>query len=290
MNSEVGHDANDKSMRVVARALTVLSLIGSYPNGLTLQEIHDRSEIPLASLHRILSTLVAERFAFKAAGNRRYFLGERASDLARSRNFGSFVVPPPLALTDAAERSGETVFLTQLIEHRIVCVSLVEARHSLRLTVSIGESVPLDTAASARVVLAHLNSDLRQRVLRADQRLAAAPDATERLARLEHHLALVQERGFDFCAGELDEGVWAVAAPIFDANGDISLGITLAAAATRMAKSEAKARALEIILSAAEVLSRQNGFAVPIRPEQDGAELTRALGQSVNMPDLSMLN
>lgn len=267
-------------MRVVARALSVISLLGNYTRGLTLQEMHNRLEIPLGSLHRILATLVTEEFIFRSPINKRYYLGSRATALSKAQNYDSFVVPPPTALTDAAQESGETVFLTQLIDKRIVCVSLVEARHSLRLTVDIGESVPLETAASARVILAHLDTPVLETVLHADAALAGAAELQTTVPSLPAHLASVRERGFDFCAGELDEGVWAVAAPVFNANGEIALGITLAAAATRMATLDDKARALDVVMRAAETLSRQNGFPGAEKPRPNPRALLRAFGQA----------
>lgn len=252
--------ADAKSMRLVKRSLSVLNLVGKYEQGLTLQEIHNRLEIPLGSLHRIASTLVDEEYLFRSPLNKKFYIGQQAKALGGSKKSESYVVPPPKVLIDAAEESGETIFLTQLIDVGITCVSLVEARHSLRLTVDIGKTVPVLNAASARIILAHLDADTVSTIVQSDEGFAELNDPETAYQKLLYHLEIVRAQGYDSCAGELDDGVWAVSAPVFDAKGAVVLGVTLAAAATRVQTEQAKKSALSVVRRAAEALSQENGF------------------------------
>lgn len=252
-------------MRLVKRAIAVLNLISKYEHGLTLQEIHDRLDIPLGSLHRITSALLEEEYLFRSTLNRKFYLGQQAKELGDTKKQDSYVVPPPNVLIDAAEESGETVFLTQLIDDRITCVSLVEAKHQLRLTVDIGKSVPVLNAASARIILAHLDTQMVSRIVRSDEGFAELNDPESAYVKLLKHLERVREQGYDSCAGELDDGVWAVSAPVFDAKGSVVLGVTLAAAATRVPSDKAKSAALKVVRKAADALSVENGFVPPKR-------------------------
>ena len=250
-------------MQVVVRALDVLRALADAHEGKSLQQLHLDLEIPVASMYRLLGTLTHTGFATRSTMSGRYYLGSEARNLATPpASIASQLVTPPPALAQAATESGETVFLTELIGEVPVCVSLVEARqHALRLFVHIGQEMPLHAAASSRAILAY-QADAKVRSMLGAADLKSFTDGTPRtMSQVLHHLESVRERGYDVCEDELDNDVWAIAAPVRSPDGNVTSSVTLAAAGTRMQDDILKEHARETILRAAAALSTQLGAA-----------------------------
>lgn len=141
----------------VTRALRVIGMLATSRRGMTLQQLHEQLDIPIGSMHRVLAALAEEQYVTRSPINRCYFLGPASTELAAiSSGGGGTIVTPPAPMEEAARESGETVFLTELVGLRLICVALVEARHPLRLFVRVGQEMSPHAAASARSVLAFL--------------------------------------------------------------------------------------------------------------------------------------
>lgn len=253
-------EAGDKPMLVVVRALSVLTLLSENPQGLTLQQIHKKLSIPLASTHRILGTLEHEHYVSRSTTTKRYSLGTIARRLTASASYSSYLVQPPAPVLDLGRQSGETVFLTQMVDSRVVCVSLVESVHNLRLFVRVGQEMPLHAAASARAILAYREPALVEALLSTYPRKVFTSGTPRDVNDVIDHLASIRDFGFDVCDSELDDNVWAVAAPVFDEAGRVEYGVTLAAASVRMESLQSRIDAVEMIVAAAHSLSAGLGY------------------------------
>lgn len=248
-------------MQVVVRALQVLQALAATPRGLTLQELHERLDVPVGSMHRMLATLSEHGFVARSPSNRRYFLGPATRQLTEQNHDGHTALAAPYpALVSAAEDSGETVFLTELVGDRAVCIALVPGQHPLRLFVRIGQEMPLHAAASSRTILAYHNDNDARRLLAGYRLTAFTKDTPTTVDQVLEHLALVRARGYDVCDDELDHGVWAVSAPIFTATERVNTSVTLAAAATRLRDPLERAKATQSVLAAARTMSEDLGF------------------------------
>ncbi|MFJ5223390.1 IclR family transcriptional regulator [Streptomyces sp. NPDC088400] len=245
----------------VTRALRVIGTLAASRRGMTLQQLHEQLDIPIGSMHRVLAALTEEQYVTRSPINRCYFLGPASTELAAiSSGGGGSIVTPPAPMEEAARESGETVFLTELVGLRLICVALVEARYPLRLFVRVGQEMPPHAAASARSVLAFLPPETVSVMLR-DRDLTAYSEETPRTAQeMEDHLAEVRSRGYDVCANELDDNVWAVSAPVFTSTAQTFSSVTLAAAGHRMRDPLERARATETVLRAARTMSQELGY------------------------------
>lgn len=264
----------EKPMHVVVRALSVLTALSNRREGVTLQQLHRELDIPLGSMHRLLRSLEGEEFITRSTTTKRYTLGSAALALGYHEQYDAFLVPAPQPVVELGRKSGETAFLTRMIDSRIICVSLVESTHPLRLFVHVGQEMPLHAAASARIVLAHRDPVLVEALLTGQRREAYTTGTIREVNQLIDHLTLVRNRGFDVCSSELDDAVWAVAAPVYDVFGRVECGIALAAAAGRVDSAERRAEFTSMVLRAAADLSRSQGFTGDLPRIHDIAELT----------------
>lgn len=243
-------------MQPVRRSLQVLTAVSTAPGGVTLQDLSRLQEVPVASMHRMLAVLVSEQYLVRSESTKRYFLGPAARELGgptRSVPIHSKLVYP--ALHRLSEATGETVFITELIEGRAICVSLIGAKHPLRLFVNVGQEMPLHAAASARVLLADLPPDELAAVLSAVPMTAFTQTTPTTPAQLGEHLADIRRVGHDVCENELDRDVWAVAVPVRDTAGSVVAAVTMAAPVGRVPDADARATALRLTRKAAASLA-----------------------------------
>ncbi|MFC5746266.1 IclR family transcriptional regulator [Actinomadura rugatobispora] len=247
-------------MQVLNRALRVIKTLSTSQRGMTLQQLHEELEIPIGSMHRVLAALTEERYVTRSPTNRRYFLGPAAAELVGiSTAARGTLVTPPAPVLRAARESGETVFLTELIGLQTVCCALVEGHHPLRLFVRVGQEMPLHAAASARSILAYLPGEMVDTIFRERDLTAFTAGTLRTPDQVKEHLAQVRARGYDVCENELDENVWAVAAPVFSSTAHVVSSVTLAAAGNRMRDPIQRTRATEIVLRTARALSEELG-------------------------------
>jgi DNA-binding IclR family transcriptional regulator len=248
-------------VQILNRALQVMRVVAASRQGMTLQQLHEELNIPIGSMHRLLGALTEEQYLTRSPTNRRYFVGPAVAMFAAisDRGVPTAIAPPP-ALTEAARASGETTFLTELHGRHVVCVSLVEARHPLRLFVRVGQEMPLHAAASARSILAFLDDATREVLLTEAPLTNFTGDTLRTAEQVRQHLSEVRQRGYDVCDSELDDHVWAVAAPVFTSTGQVASSITIAAASARVRDPIKRTQLTETVLRAARTLSEQLGF------------------------------
>ncbi len=256
-------------MQVVVRALAVLRTLAPRTEGLSLAELAEELSVPTGSMHRLLAVLEGEHFVTRSTTNRRYFLGPAARQLTEenSRRHALLVTPHP-ALSAAARRTRETVFLTELVGDRAVCVALVESQHPLRMFVSIGQDMPLHAAASARTLLSDLEPIDVRRLLASRPLQAFTDDTLTDPEDVLEHLALVRARGYDVCDDELDHGVWAIACPVRGSTGRVVASVALAAPAYRVGAPERRRECQDAVIEAAEAMSADLGWTEPALPAE----------------------
>lgn len=259
-------DNGSKSVTVIVRALSILSVLSDSHQGMTLQHIHRSLNLPIATTHRLLHTLTLEGFVVRSEGTKRYNLGPAAKRLGSHHLPSTQLVQPPAPLSRLGAETGETAFITQMIDSRIVCVSLVESTHNLRLFVRVGQEMPLHAAASARSILAYREPALVEAILALHPREQYTRGTPREINLVLDHLVDVRRRGYDICDSELDDDVWAVSAPIFDADGQVNYGVTVAAASSRVALDGRRAELVAHVQHAADNLSAELG-----RPARFGA-------------------
>jgi DNA-binding IclR family transcriptional regulator len=205
----------------------------SFGRGLrVLLTIADRGEIradelsalldtPVSTVYRYLRTLA--EFGFVDRHGSGYRLGPRlmigsganvtAEELIRASD-------PVLRLLE--EETGETALIVRRIGLGVVCLHEVSSRQPLRVSFGSGASLPLQTGAFGKAVLAFAPPDVQ------DEVLATNPPATgSDEERLRADLAEIVRSGVARSVGEVVSGSVAIAVPIFREDGIIAaIGVT----------------------------------------------------------------
>lgn len=255
-----GHKAGPKSgyrdrNSTADRALDILLLFSDNKLAWTGMEIADRIGVARSTGYRYLQSLVNAGFIEEASGGFR--LGPRILELARLARAGTNLADIALpTMRSLAASVNETVLLTRRSGRFVVCLDLVEAAHTVRLSYERGHVLPINAGAAAEVLLAWAPPDDVTAILNAAPLERFTPKTLTDPAQLQARLAQIRKDGVAVSQGELDDQILGVAAPIHDAKGSVVAAVSVAALASRIPRAELK-NVKRAVKNAASTISEQ---------------------------------
>ena len=157
------------------------------------------------------------------------------------------------SLEGLAERTGETVNLAVRDGDRALNVHQVQTGHVVGLTDWTGRALPLHATANGKVLLAFGGGALPRELPRLTQKTITA--RKELRAELER----VGAAGFAVAVEELELGLHAAAAPVFDCFGTCVAAVSASAPAYRLPERRLPALG-ELCVAAGDEISARLGF------------------------------
>src|SRR3954470_7863931 len=206
-----------RTVAAVERALGVVDALDSGEE-LGTNEIARRTGLNPSTTSRLVATLAAGGLVEHVEESGRYRLGPRVVQLGNAvlarLDIRETVRPSLRALTGA---TGETATLSAPGDPDAVTVDFVQGPGSVVSVARLGRPSVAHATAAGKVGLAFGGVAIPDGEL---ERFTAAT-ITDR-ARLEPELRRVRERGYAGALGEREEGLNALAAPIFGSRGDLA--------------------------------------------------------------------
>lgn len=214
-----------KSIRGLQRGIQVVRALQDAP-GLSLAELHRATQLPKATLLRVMQTLEAERLVWRSLGDGLYRYRAAALSPVWMRNQRLAEHAGPLL----AQLQRETQWPSDLVVYRRCFMELVETSRGLsRLAISrdaLGERVDIAGTAAGRAFLAHCDDDLRRRIVDQLVRQPALRGSLGAIDERELAVALDRARRDGFARrdprlitrlahlGRTDDGLDAIAVPV----------------------------------------------------------------------------
>jgi DNA-binding IclR family transcriptional regulator len=178
-------------------------------------EIAQHFGMPRSTTYRYLTSLRSYGLIVEDS-NGGYRLGPRIFPLARVAKAGTSILT--IAQPHLAEINrdlGEAVTLYERIGYQSIALERLESLHSVKMIYTRGQILPWPGAASAKVLLAHAPPDERDAIFRllVPVRYTTKTIKTSKLLRAA--LKKIASDGYTYSDQEREEGVRAIAAPIF---------------------------------------------------------------------------
>jgi DNA-binding IclR family transcriptional regulator len=204
-----------------ARGLRVLLMIADRGE-IRADELSALLETPVSTIYRYLRTLAG--FGFIDRQGAGYRLGPRliigsgtnvtAEELIRTAD-------PVLRLL--VEETGETAVIVRRLGLVAVCLHEAPSQQPLRVTIAPSTSLPLQSGAFGKALLAFAPPEILDEVLGLDAPPGSSPDPD----RLRADLADIVTSGVARSVGEVVSGSVAIAVPIFREDGIVAaIGVT----------------------------------------------------------------
>lgn len=186
-----------------------------------------------AVVHRILQSLASRSLVQVIPGDARYALGPTAVGLGTKAwsqlDVRSLAAPTLRRLRD---QTRETATLSVLVGNRRIYLDQYESPQEVKMVIEIGPQFPLHSGASSRAILAFLPTAFIDEVMADLVDVRPTVDVEEYL----RGLALVREQGYATSLNERNTGAASIAAPFFDASGNVLGSISSSGPAARYAQ------------------------------------------------------
>lgn len=247
-------------MQWVERVVAVLTTLAVSGSGLGITELSHEVDIPKSSLHRVLQSLGDKGFVVQDKESRKYRLGPAVLQLS-----GSYLARMSVRAVSTAhlralgEKIRESVFLTVLENDEAICVETFETIRSVRFFVQVGRRMPFHATAASKVLLAFQPPDVFERIF--SKIWPLVPQTSRTIVdpeKLRQHLVEIRRLGYATCDGEMEVGVTAIAAPIWDANGRVLASVTALGPTERM-EGAGRDNIVEEVRKTAGEISREMG-------------------------------
>lgn len=226
------------SVQVLERMFTLIDVLASREEAVSLKEISERTGLHPSTTHRILNDLALGRFVDRPESGS-YRLGMRfleLGNLVKARlNVREAAITPMRQLYRQIQ---QPVSLSVRQGDEIVYVERAYSERSgMQVVRAIGGHAPLHLTSNGKLFLA---ADDGQQV-RAYATRTGLPGKTHfsitQLADLEHELDKVRQHGIARDNEELELGVRCMAAGIYDDQNKLIAGLSISAPADRLDES-----------------------------------------------------
>lgn len=245
----------------IEKALEVLLAFTPYNQEMGTGEISEKLGLHKATASRILNTLEQKGFLQRNPETRKFSLGPAVAYVGRaySNGLGANLVHLAKPFLDALRnRLGETVVLEVLTGAGTVMAYVAEGPQRVRIAGTVGDRLPVHAAAGSKAVLAFSPPELVEKLLEGGMERFTANTITEKAVFLKQ-LDQVRQRGYSVDREEIDVGINAVGAPVFDHAGEAVAAVVVAGPAQRIT-GKRDSRVVVGVKETAEEISRRLGY------------------------------
>ena len=210
----------------ISRANEILSLVSQQKA--TFAQIAEAMDMPRSSVYTILKSLEDVGFLRKLADNKTYVLGFRLLELgALAEAQIDLKQAVESVMNELMNAENLTCHLGTLDDKGAFYLLKKQPANALLVNSWVGKRASMSTSAIGKALLAFLPEDKKQQYIQIQLGTATTREQIEK--KLRQELALTQSRGWAIDNREDSPLVRCVAAPVYDASGNVveSLSLTL---------------------------------------------------------------
>jgi IclR family acetate operon transcriptional repressor len=246
-------------MGTVGKAMTLLEIFSAERTEVGLSELARIAGYDKATARRLLVSLMQHGLVEQDRESRFYRLGAGLVRLARIREsqFPLLQIAIPVLQRLAAE-TGETVHLSEYSARGLASIHVEESPKANRVSVAVGQMLPLHATASGLAFLAFAERRLRDKCLSAPL-TAFTPHTVADPSLFAEQVATTRRRGYSIGSQGFEEGVFSVGAPILGPEGTALGALAIASPLVRIGPAEVEKFGAAAIEAAREISDRLGG-------------------------------
>ncbi|HET7793622.1 MAG TPA: IclR family transcriptional regulator [Rhizobacter sp.] len=258
---ELAHEstaAKPALVPAVARAMALLDLLEKAREPMSLAKLATSLTLPKSSVHGLCNTLVALGY-LRRQDDGGFFIGPRVMGLANA--FAAQTTPAQefeRLWSSLGSAPQETVILSVLDGTDVVYVAVRNGLRPLGLAFSVGMRLPANRAATGRAMLAFHDEAQVKRLFPAARLPPFNNLPSMRRSDLLAELAATRQRGYGIDDEDVRQGVYCMAAPVFDASGEVVAGVGICLQKATL-KPRFTGQQRDIVIDVARQLSQRLG-------------------------------
>ncbi|MEM9630886.1 MAG: IclR family transcriptional regulator [Pseudomonadota bacterium] len=243
----------------LSRSIGLLEHIGARSEPPRLQDLLAECEFTRPTLYRLLAGLEAEGLIVQTP-DRRYLPGLRLVSLARRALARNDIRDLARAhLEKLRDQTGETVHLAIPSGSGLVYIDKIESHETVRMSSTIGTSVPFHSSGVGKAYLAALPDAECASLIKATKLEAVTPYTTTDPDVLAGQIANCQSQGFIFDDQENETGIVCFGAAILEENDSPAAAVSVSVPLFRL--RDDRSSYSEPLLDCVKDISRQLGNA-----------------------------
>jgi IclR family acetate operon transcriptional repressor len=236
------------------RLFSLLELIASKDQFVSLQGLVEETGMPKPTLHRMLQQLEGAGLLFRQSDGRQYGTGTRLRRLAENLLLNSTQYGARHAvLRQLVHEIGESCNITALSGDEVVYLDRVETPEPLRFYLRPGSRVPVHCSASGKAILAQLAPAQRRKLLGQAPLKQYTPKTVTELDALEDEFVRARRDGFAVDDEEFLPGLICVAVLVPTGAEKSNMAVAMQAPVMRLGADKA-IRLLPALQRAAEAI------------------------------------
>jgi IclR family KDG regulon transcriptional repressor len=242
------------------RAIDILGLLEKNA-ALSVAEISDLLAFPRSTTYKYLAVMREFRFVDYDQSSEKYKLGMKLFEFGTviQNRFAIDRIARPY-MEELSNQLGETVGLTVLDRNDAVYLEKVEPETSSTMVILLRKGIrfPLHAGAASKILLAYLQDEKIENFIKTQKLVKYTGKTIVDPDELRKEVRAIRKAGYAFSEAEIDMGVRALAAPIFDHEGKIAAGLVVFGPIQRI-DNQKKEKILKSILECSKKISEKIG-------------------------------
>lgn len=225
-------------MQAIERTFAILRLVAHDEGEIGVSRMAEKLGLPKSTVSRFVAALVAEGVVRRSTGGR-FYLGQGLLALTKQKGGweGLIAVARP-GLIQLNKQTGEAVGLSVREGRSVTYLDHVASQHAVQVVDWTGQSVPLHTTSSGKLMLAWCDPAGLAAYL-SEPLEAFTPHTLVSPTALKDELAAIRQQGLATTDEEFALGVVGFAVPVCDPAGELISAITLYGPKFRLTNPEA---------------------------------------------------
>lgn len=218
-------------MRAAQRVMDIFDVLAVSPDGVSLADVAEATNMPKSSAFRYLATLESRNYVEKDRDSGNYRIG-RALLPTRGRQLELIAARAHPAMRELRDEFGETVNLGVLDGDRISYLEILESPKSMRLAARRGDRDPIHSTALGKAIAATLPEPVVTSILVGEGMPQLTSHTITDVDRYLDELNGVRERGYALDDRENEEDGRCIAIALHGV--ELPAAISISAPASRL--------------------------------------------------------
>lgn len=253
--------ADKDHIKSIEKCFVILDCLQSHQHLMTLEEITQATGFKKTTCFRLLKTLRTLGVVELSPATKKYQYGPRLAAIGlsalKTMNLRQAALP---ILQQLRDETGETINLTILSGSEILYVERIMSDYLVNVNVNIGDRLPVYCASMGKVILAYLSEGRLERILSSITFDKKTDNTIVTRSTLVRELEKIKRDGFAINDEELEKGLRAVAAPIFNFAGEAFAATNIAWTTARRPERATFSEYAIKIVAAAKRISQLMGY------------------------------
>ena len=253
--------ADKDHIKSIEKCFVILDCLQSRQHLMTLEEITQATGFKKTTCFRLLKTLRTLGVVELSPATKKYQYGPRLAAIGlsalKTMNLRQAALP---ILQQLRDETGETINLTILSGSEILYVERIMSDYLVNVNVNIGDRLPVYCASMGKVILAYLSEGRLERILSSITFDKKTDNTIVTRSTLVRELEKIKRDGFAINDEELEKGLRAVAAPIFNYAGEAFAATNIAWTTARRPERATFSEYAIKIVAAAKRISQLMGY------------------------------